>query len=1135
MGFRYIIGRAGRGKTHYLLEEIQKKINQQTNRIILLVPEQFTLQAERDLIEKLNLPGLMGVEVLSFSRLAHYVFNEAGGLTRVYMNEQGKNMVLRKIVDEVNKDLTVYKKASEQSGFIEMLSQLLSELKQFDILPEDLYQQANEMNNEQLLRKKLQDIAYIYDQFNQYAKENYMDSEDAINLLIEKIEQSAFLQCAEIWIDGFYTLTPQMYRIIEKLGLIAKNLTFTITMDTHTQGKDGDLFKLSYLHYKHIQEIARRHHFSEEVIDLNQIPINKRVKSSEIHHIEQEFYAYPYQVYAEKTKDITLYAGMNLQTEVEQVAAKIVALVRDQGLRWRDIAVISNDLENYGPLIKRVFAEYQIPYFLDQTRTIMHNPIIELILSSLEVIERNYPYEPVFRLLKTGFTGIDPDLYEKLENYVLRYGVKGKKWKKPFNDGDKEALDELNKVRERFIKSMKPLEQAMKGKKTVEERTRALYEYLHGIHLDEQLEDWIDHLKKLERYEYVNEYTQIWNLVTEIFDQLVEMIGEHPIHLKKYIRVLESGFLSIKIGIIPTTIDQVLIGNMQRSKSHDIKALFILGVNDGIIPLKNVEEGILADDEKMTMKEKGLILGSDSERKAYEEKLMIYAALSKPSQYLWISYSMGDQEGKAIRPSILIDRFKRIFPQLEIKNELEDRIKNQKDFISTPMSTFKYLVENVRRYLDGQPIENIWWDVYQWYQKEKSWNEKRTALLDGLFHSNQLNNIGMDTAKRLYQTPIRASVSRLEQFANCPFSHFVKYGLKPKERKMYKVEAPDLGEIFHYSLELFTNKLKEQGIIWQELDKQTTDKMMDQVVDQIIPNHGNGIMLSSNRYKYLVHRLKRISRRAAWTIAEHMKRSGFQPIGFEVGFGFDQPFPPIEITLPDGETIYLEGRIDRVDIYDDGEKDAYVRIIDYKSGVKDFSLSDVYHGLQLQLMVYLEAMLSKREIWEQKKLKPAGIFYFKIDDPMIQTREKIIEKIEGEIRRKLKMKGLVLKDVNIVKQMDREIDGYSEIIPVGLKKNDEFYSNSSAVDDEKFTALLYHVHHLVTEISQEMLKGYIRIEPVKNGNQLACQFCSYQAICQFDQRFHDNNYKAIRKMSDQLVIQTLSAEMEGSKDGEMDN
>lgn len=1129
MHIRYIVGRAGTGKTHLILEEIKKGLErEEEKKLILIVPEQFTLQAERDLIEKLQLPGIMDIEVLSFTRLAHRVLNEVGGITRIHINEQGKNMILRKIIDEGEKNLTIYKKTAQQDGFVEMFNELLCELKQHDVLPMELTMKAEEMEEDSILAHKLKDIAYIYEQFEGYLQGRYIDTEDYLNLLIERIEKASFLKDAEIWIDGFQSFTPQTYHILEKIMTTAKQVSITFTMEFSGQARDGDLFKISNLTYERVHEIAMKYGLSGEIIDLDKEKKEVPQKSREIAHIEKEFYAYPYRPYHGKVQGIELFAGLTMHTEIENAAARIVALVRDDGYRWNDIALVCNDMENYGPLIKRVFDEYDIPCFLDQKRTVMHNPIIECILSSLAIINRGYKYEDVFRFFKTGFSDLDADAYEKLENYALAYGIQGNKWKNPFEYGEEEALKDLNQNREIFMATIEKLEKKIKGKRTVGEITRGLYDYLQLIGIQEKLEKWIDVLREKREYEYVYENAQIWNIVMEIFDQMVEIIGDQPITLKEYTRMLESGFLSLEVGIIPTTVDQVLVGNIQRSKSHDIKALFVVGVNDGVLPSGKDEGGILSDEERLMMKEKDIALGFDSEKKAYEERFMIYAALTKPREYLWISYAMADQEGRALRPSILIDRLKKIFKDIKIQSDVINNAEQQQKMISTPKSTFKYLVENIRQCVDGKDIENWWWQVYGWYYGHEAWDAKREMIIEGLFHSNQVTYIEGMNAKRLYYTPIRSSVSRLEQFVNCPFAHFVKYGLRPNERKVFEVQAPDIGQIFHQSLEKFTDQLKQENLDWRDLEQQQCDAMVDHVVEEVVSHHGNGVMFSTKRYKYLVTRLKRISRRAVWTLTDHIKRSGFDPLGYEVGFGKDQIYPAIEIELADGEKLYLEGRIDRVDLLNE-EENLYAKIIDYKSGNKEFNLSDVYYGLQLQLMIYLDAILTHEGKRQGKEVKPAGVFYFKIDDPMVRTEEKVVDAIEKEIRKKLKMKGLVLKDVKIVQEMDREIEGYSDMIPVGFNKKGEFYHNSSAIDEEGFRDLLSHVRKLVKEITHEMIKGNIRIAPSKNGQQTACDYCSYHSICQFDRMFEENAYKNIKKLSDQEVMEKIKQE-EGGKD-----
>ncbi len=1130
MKVRYVVGRSGSGKSHLVLKEIKEKINNDNTNLILIVPEQFTLQGERDLIHKMELPGIIDVNVLSFTRLAHKVFNEVGGLTRTHLNEQGKSILLRKIIDESEKTLNIYKKAANKEGFIAMFSQLISEFKQHDISSMELREELLLME-EELLSQKIMDIITIYEGFDSYIEGRYIDSEDYLNLLIEKMGQANFLKDAEIWIDGFTTFTPQTYRILEKLISMAKKVTITFTMEFSGKGRDGDLFQIPEKTYERIMDISMNLGIPGEIIDLDKDSLDYRNKIPEIQHLEKEIFAYPYNSFNFTSNNITLFSGMSYLSEVEHVVAKIVSLVRDSGYRWKDIALICNDMDSYGMLIKRVFNEYDIPCFLDIKRSIMENPIVELILSSLAIVQKGFRYEDVFRYLKTGFSDIEVDTYELLENYVLQYGIRGNKWKEPFEYGENQPLDVLNLAREKFVIPFLKLEKRIKNKKTIGEISKAIFEFLKELKVPEKLESWIDLLREQGAYEYVNENTQIWNIVLDILDQLVEIMGDQKVSLKKYSRMVEEGFSSVELGIIPTTIDQVLVGTVQRSKSHDIKALFVIGANDGVLPSKKDEDRILSDEDRVILKSKGIELGNDREKSSNLEKFNIYSVFSKPTDFFWMSYALADQEGKALRPSILVDRLKKLFKNINVYSDISDDFDDL--LISIPGGTFKHMVEKLRMEIEGKSMNELWWGVYGWYYNNEAWDMKRKNIIEGLFHENQIKYMDKNYAERLYKLPIKSSVSRLEQFINCPFAHFIKYGLRPTEREEYKIQAPDIGDIFHKSMEEFTNTLKEEQLDWRSLEKEKCHSLTDQVVDKVVLGHRNGIMESTNRYKYLTNRLKRISRKALWTLTEHIKKSGFTPLEYEVAFGLNKAYPPIEIELMDGEKIYLEGRIDRVDILEE-EEESFVKIIDYKSGDKDFSLSDVYNGLQLQLMIYLDAILNAQKKNSGKKVNPAGIFYFKIDDPMVKTEEKIVEKVEKEIQKKFKMKGLVLKDAKIVKELDKDISGYSSVIPVGLNKNNEFYSNSSVVDYKEFIGLIDHVKKLIKEITKEMLNGKISIEPIKNGKKVACTYCPYGGICQFDTMLEENNYKNIKKLTDEEILAKVSSEGGEKDNGKVD-
>ncbi|MEQ8236376.1 MAG: helicase-exonuclease AddAB subunit AddB [Syntrophomonadaceae bacterium] len=1118
---RYILGRAGSGKSQRVMEEIkQSLLDGSQEQLILLVPEQFTLQAERDLLGKMNLPGLMRAEVLSFSRLAGRVFSEVGGTTRTLLNEQGKQMILRKVADGLSPRLTLYKKAAAQEGFISQLSDMIGELKRQNIDPNQLLE-CSGLPGEPLLNEKVHEIGVLYAGFTQYLAGRYLDNEDYLNLLCEKIAMSQLVNGARIWLDSYTTFSSQTLMILDKLMPLAAEISVCLTLDHESRARDRELFALSRRSLEKIRNLAGRHHLAEEFICLSPLPSSEG-KDPALAHLERELHAYPASKYPSETESLEVFAAANLCSEVEFAAAQIIHLVRERAWRWKEVAVVCNDMSHYGGLIKRVFNEYKIPVFMDKMRDIMNNPLIKVLLSSGEVIRKGYKYYDVFTLIKTGLTPLDDDAAEELENIVLGYGIRGSAWKQPFDLPIGEPGEQVNHWRETFVSPLTTLEKAWAGKNQVEKFCRAHFNYLLEAGIQARLQEWIEALERGGRYEAVRENAQIWNIVIDIFDQMVEIMGDQEISLREYLNILESGFAAIEVGIIPTTVDQVLVGSIQRTKSQDVKALLVLGANDGILPALGETEGLLSEREKMKLQESGFDLDFESQMLLAEERLLLYDALSKPRNYLGISFALADGDGKAVRPSLLIDRLKRLFPALQVKTDVVSHRHLELHQVTTPASTFKYLVQNLRLSEDGKPIEDVWIDVKGWYSSQLEWQPRLAWLQKALVHHNQADDIGRDQARLLYSQPIRTTVSRIEQFVQCPFAHFVRYGLSPQERLVYEVAPPDIGELFHHCLLDFVKQLSRDNLDWFSLQRADAERIANRVMDELIPRHGHGIFASSHRYTYLALRLKRIARRTIWILTEHLKRGEFEPLEHEVSFGRDGTFPPIEVELGSGDKLYLEGRIDRVDLLDNGESD-YVKIIDYKSGQAELRLSDVYYGIALQLIIYMQALLNSRKESDAKDVKPGGIFYFHIDDPMVDSKDRLQELIEMEIAKQFKLKGIVLKDVEIVRKMDCLLaaTGNTDILPVAINGSGDFSKRSAVLAESQFYALLSHVEGLLRKIGGEIMNGKVRIEPIRNRGQIACSYCSFGAICQFDRSLSDNNYRVLRPLDDEEVLKRL--------------
>lgn len=1132
MELRFILGRAGSGKTYQIFKEIKDRILSGTNnKLILLVPEQFTLQTEYDFITKMDMPGIIDLEILSFERLTYKVFSQVGGLKKVEINELGKTMILRRLFEKNSKDLILYNKASKQDGFISDFCSLIKDFKRNEITPELLRDKIDLFQENNILNKKLKDITYMYEKFNEFMKrKEYFDEEDKLDLLIQNIDKASFLEGAEIWIDGFDVFTSQEYHILEKLLEKASRLNIALTLDLDDFARDYDVFAPTRKTYDILSnKIAKNAKTSTTYVrrDL------KLAKSPELVYLEGEFFSYPYKKYRDEVSSLKIFKATNPYTEVEYLASEIISLVRDKGYRWKDIAVVPSSIDEYGMIIKRVFSEYKIPYFIDEKRSILNNPIVKLILTSFDIIIRNFKYEDVFNFIKTGFTNLDKSEYEELENYVLSYGIEGDKWFDDFTYGEEEYdLVFINEIRKKFIDPFVKFNDEMKKRRKVSDKTKVLFEFLMEINIEEKLEQRIQVLKEASELEQVNENTQIWNIVIEVFEQLVEMLDDTIISIKDYKKILEAGFGEYEVGILPPTIDKVLVGNLERSRSHDIKALLMIGVNDGLLPSAYREEGILTEEDKITMKQVSIQVNNDIDSRIQEERFSVYKSIAKPTEYLWVSYPIADIEGKALRPSIYIERFKRLFPNIVEFSDITKENDKNIDLISMPESTYKYLIESLRGYLDGDNLDDIWWEVYDWYFNNNEWKEKLKNLVDGLSFDNQESYIGEEKAKALYAAPFKSSISRLEKFVNCPFSHFVNFGLKPKERKEFKIKAPDMGRLFHSSIEVFAKKLKERNVSWKDLDKEQCDNLVDMVIDELVPEFENNLLQSTHRYKYLVKKLKRISKRAAWTLTEHLRRGEFNPLKYELEFAdkYNSEIPPIIIQLPNGEEIKLEGRIDRIDMYKDSDGN-YVKIIDYKSGNKKFSLSDVYYGLQIQLIVYLDAILENKDKLVKDELYPGGVFYFRIDDPLVNGGGIEEAEIENEIMKKLKLDGIILKDVKVVKAMDRDIEqnGKSMIIPATLNKSGEVGKRSSALSKEELTALIKHVRNLIAEIAIEILKGNIKIEPCKIGDFTSCKYCQYISICQFDTKFENNSYRNIKKLTNEEVLEKIAEESRGEQ------
>ena len=1203
MSLRFIYGGAGKGKSTFCLEDIEKRSLEEIEKpLVLLVPEQFSFQAEKNLIKVVGSTGIKNVQVLSFNRLAYKVFSEVGGITQRPMDTSGKVMLIHSIMQKNGDKLKVFKGAAKQKGFVDNVAGVITEFKKYKVTVENLNKAKENLEDNPLLTDKITDLSLIYGEFDNILNLNYVDPDDDLTRLISALDECNIFDGAEFWLDEFTGFTPQQYGVLEKLFLKAKRINITLPLRSSEHSKSmesSDAFYSVKFTEDKLLNLAQGSGTSiEKAIELEGNKEHKFKDNGEISFLEKNYFAFPYVPSVYKCENIRVFKALNAYSEVEHVAKDILRICRDEDIRFNKIAVVTRDLPAYEKLIKAIFTEYNIPLFIDKKKDITSNPLIVLITGVVEIFTKNFSYEAMFRYLKTGLLDIDKEHIDILENFVIASGIKGiRKWTevdlwqekieyyfRDYYDDEKEysGKDEvetlkieatikiLNDTRALIITPLIQFKEKLKGAMTTTKMCTALFEFLETINVYKTIEMWIENFKNEGAQDLVTEYSKIWNLVMELLDQMVEVLGTETLSLEDFVKVLSMGFSKHQMGIIPPALDGVTISSAPRIKSHDIKALYIVGVNDGVFPRASKEEGIFTDNDRMILKENDVELASDTKTEVFNEQYLIYATITIPSKYLNISYPIADYEGKTMRPSIIISRFKALFKGLIEESNITLSSRSLKELSSGSLQehasrslqehasqslhdmnslssmqearemqqvcakvpTFNDLIFALRKYLEDGIISPLWVEVYAWYQKDPLWKEKSNTIFQGFDYKNEVKMLKKEKVKRLYGDKNYFSVSRIEKYEECPFAYFVQYGLKAKDRKTFTFSSPDLGSFMHSVLDDFSKLVDKSDLKWANLDKVWCEKNIANIVEKEASVGSSGYILNSTpRYKYFTERLKRVLKKTIYVIVEQMKNSGFEPFGYEVSFGFEEgDYPPIKVELSTGEIVSLVGRIDRVDkLITEGEE--FYRIIDYKSGNKDFKLSDVYYGLQIQLLTYLDAMLRNESEISKEPIFPAGILYFKIDDPVIKAKNNLDEEeLEKAIMKALKMKGLLLADTKIIREMDRNIEGASLVVPASIKKNGELGSRSSVATADQFDMLLNHVKENLIKTCEGMLSGEIDIKPYKKKDITPCSYCEFTAVCQFDPTLKENTYKIIKDKRDKEIWELLSNESNESNE-----
>ncbi|MEK3669527.1 helicase-exonuclease AddAB subunit AddB [Paenibacillus sp. FSL R10-2771] len=1187
MTVNFLIGRSGSGKTTTIWETVSSRLKTEPlgAPIIILVPEQGSFGAERGLLAAGNVKGSIRAQTLSFSRLAYRVKQETGGSASLPISEEGKKMLIYKIVNRRKEELKLFGASSDRPGFVERLSDLHTELKRCCLGAGDLEEQLGRMRDalggSPILAGKLEDLHLVFSELEQEMSQLYMDQEDRLAELAEHIQDSGYIRGSEIWVDGFHGFTNQEFIVLRELMQYASGVTIALTLDRiYPAGQaphELELFHPAAVTYIKLRGMAEE--MGLTVWDqLLAPPALPRFKDSPaLAHLERGFQRrLRWNGAAGQAEEaVSIRAAASRRIEVEGVLREMLSLARDSEAKYGEMAVFMRNMSDYEPLIAPLFQDFGVPFFLDQKLNELHHPLVEFIRSALDVVRRRWRYEDVFRCVKTELLlpldgSITRANMDELENYVLACGIHGYRW----TDGrswkgiprlsleGSEAVDEAMLARMEACRSaitgpLQAFEQRVKASRSGLELCRAVYLLLEDTEAARKLERMGAESLEQGRPEAAREHNQLWGAVLDLLDQIAEMMGKERMEFELFAGVLETGLAELKMGLVPPALDQVLVGTMDRTRVSGVKYAFLLGFNEGVVPAQFKEDGILSEGERLLLENAGMELAPGSSRKLLDERFLIYNALTTASRKLWISYALADDEGKALLPSEIIRQLQGMFPEgLDEKylsgfpqggEAAEDSMSAQTEavhmnFIGHPEQTLRMLMLQLRQWRQGVEIPRLWWDVYNWFaadghadkpvntqaaaagQAEVSMKLQLERLLGSLFYRNEGIRLKRETSLRLYGgSTLRGSVSRMEKFVACSFSHFASYGLRLKERQLYKLQAPDIGQLFHAALSQMAQRLQKEGRSWGSMTAEECRREAGETVDRLSPLLQGEILMSSKRYSYISRKLKNIVGRASVILGEHSRRGSFEPVGLELDFGPGKDLPPLRITLPNGCVMEVVGRIDRVDMAE-GEQGILLRVIDYKSSQKDLKLHEVYYGLSLQMLTYLDVLLTYSEQWLGQAALPAGALYFHVHDPLLTSANGMNrEQAEQELMKRFKMKGLLTADREVVSLMDTTLDkGYSSIVPVALKSDGSFYSSASVATPEQWGQLLSSVRSTISDIGTRITEGDVAIQPYRIQQETACTFCSFRPVCQFDEAVEGNGYNNLSKPGKDVIWDLLS-------------
>ena len=1142
MSLRFCFGPSGSGKSHRIYEEIMQRAAEEPGRnFLIIVPDQFTMQTQKDLVMRSDRDGILNIDVLSFGRLSHRILEEVGTKEMPVLDDTGKSLVLQKVAADLKEQLPAMGSLLHKQGYIHEVKSAISEFMQYGISTQDMDKLITSAQKRGALAMKLKDLKTLYRGFQDYIRDHFITTEETLDVLRRSLSKSKILKGSVVVFDGFTGFTPIQNRLIQELMRVCAETIVTVTIgvgeDPYKMDGEQKLFHLSKKTVADLEKLAAEAEVERgEDLFVKGGP-NRFAKAPALHYLEQNLFRYQYEPYAGEQQEIHMFEALSPREEVHQTALYIRHLIREQGMTYRDIAVVIGDLEGYASYVETEFGQLEIPCFLDRTRGIVLNPMIEYIKSALQLYIKDFSYDTVFHFLRSGMADISREEIDELENYVIRTGARGyRTYSRLFTrrteelqenaEGSEQAeektMERLNRIRQQFMDAVEILH--MGSQEKAGDYVSHLYDFLEQNQVQQKLLNYQQQFEKEGDLSRAREYAQIYRLVMDLLDQVYELLGEEEISRQEFADILEAGFGEITVGTIPQNVDRIVVGDMERTRLKQVKVLFFLGVNDGNIPKNASKGGIISDMDREFLIESGTEMAPSPRQQMYIQRLYLYLNMTKPSEQLYLSYAKVNSEGKGIRPSYLIDTVRKLFPAMSVEYPQN---RSRLEQIEGRQEGARYLAEELREYVEGTLPEEERQDFYLMYRAYEADAAGRDLLTRAAFRRYRESGLSRIVARALYGQQLENSVSRLETYAACACRHFLQYGLSLQEREEFGFEASDMGTVYHAVLENFAGKLAESNLTWWDFTEDFAAKAVKESVEAYAAIYGETVLYSSARNEYAITRMSRILTRTVLTLQKHLKQGSFQPDDYELSFRFAEDLDSIHVDLSEDEKMHLQGRIDRIDVSEDAEH-VYVKVIDYKSGNRKFDLAALYYGLQLQLVVYMNAAMEmESRKHPDKEIVPAALLYYHIDDPTIETPVELTdEQINEQILAKLRMNGVVNSDPEVVERLDRYMQDKSVVIPVEKKKDGSFSARSGVLSREEMQLISSYVDAKIRSIGREILDGKIAANPYEKGNEEACTYCAYKKVCGFDGSIPGYEKRQLEALDKQALMQRMQETVE---------